>query len=394
MRGVSSVCFGVVDMNDHLDGVMHLDLNAAPPDERPVDVAMVIYWLNGLPVGHRHLNPDEGLEGIRRDLANHAAAPSLSPLAPSSSRTATVVICTRDRPEALANCLRTLARQTRIPDQIVVVDNASKDGRTRAAAEAAGVDYVLEPRPGLDIARNAGARAATGDIIVYTDDDVLLHDTWLDRMVAAVAAPGIMAVTGLVLPAEMATPAQILFEREWGFGRGYAPKDFGPEFFARHAAYGCPAWQIGAGASMAFRRECFRDVGWFDERLDVGAAGCSGDSEYWHRILSNGHTIRYEPTAIAFHVHRRDMEGLRKQIFAYMRGHAAALMVQYERTRHRGELRRALLLTPAYYARRAASRLLRGERPRDAMLWVEIRGFVSGLWFYLITPRRLAGDRK
>ncbi len=307
---------------------------------------------------------------------------------PADGRRTTVVICTRDRATDLARCLASLPRQSRAPDQIVVVDNASRDGgRTREVAEAAGVDYVREDRPGLDIARNRGVAAATGDIIAYTDDDVRLHPRWLERMVAAFDDDRIMAVTGLVLPAELETPAQRHFERYWSFGRGYRPIDFGPDFFRTDRRWGCPAWEIGAGASMAFRREIFDRVGLFDERLDVGAAGCSGDSEYWHRVLTHGGVCRYEPAAVAFHYHRRDLAGLSRQIHAYMRGHAAALMVQYERSGNLGNLRRALMTLPAWYGRRYIRRLLRGASERDLTLAEETRGFFSGLLFYLRTPR-------
>ena len=98
---------------------------------------------------------------------------------------------------------------------------------------------------------------------------------------------------------------------------------------------------------MAFRRGIFDEIGYFDERLDVGQAGCSGDSEYWYRLLASGHTCRYEPTAVIWHHHRLLIEELNKQIYPYMRGHAAALMVQYERTGDRGTLRQAFLTMPS-----------------------------------------------
>jgi GT2 family glycosyltransferase len=275
-----------------------------------------------------------------------------------------------------------------VPDQVVVVDNAScDDGRTRAVARAAGVDYVREDRPGLDVARNRGVRAATGDIVAFTDDDVRLHPRWLERLTAAFDVDGILAVTGLVLPAELETAAQLHFENYWGFGRGYRPIDFGADFFRVDRTHGCPAWDIGAGASMAFRREAFQRAGLFDERLDVGAAGCSGDSEYWHRVLFHGGTCRYEPGAVAFHYHRREFAGLSRQIFAYMRGHAAALLVQYERSGNLGNLRRALATMPAQYARRWLRRSLRGRAESDLLLAEESRGFVAGLLFYARAPR-------
>jgi hypothetical protein len=76
-------------------------------------------------------------------------------------------------------------------------------------------------------------------------------------------------------------PGQLQFETYWGFGRGYRRMDFSSVFFESDRLRGCPVWEIGAGANMAFRREVFEKVGLFDERLDVGAAGCSGDSEFW-----------------------------------------------------------------------------------------------------------------
>lgn len=384
--------------------ILQADLAAGPPT--PVRVAaveqLVLLWHRDWPVGQIYAKAEPGAQLDIAALARGAVAPATLARAeagvaleragrPADGRTTSVVVCTRERAGELARCLASLSGQTRPPDQVVVVDNASCDGgRTREVALEAGATYVRENRLGLDIARNSGVRAATGDLVLFTDDDVRLHPRWLERMAAAFAddAGGlVMAVTGLVLPAELETAAQVHFERYWRFGRGYAPIDFGPDFFRVDRTHGCPAWEVGAGASMAFRREVFDRAGLFDERLDVGAAGCSGDSEYWHRVLTHGFACRYEPSAVAFHSHRRDFEGLSRQIHAYMRGHAAALMVQYERSGHRGNLRRALFSTPCWYGWRALRRLLRGPTERDRLLREEVRGFVSGVAFYLRAPR-------
>jgi GT2 family glycosyltransferase len=278
--------------------------------------------------------------------------------------------------------LASFSQQTLLPSQIIVVDNASTDGRTCNVAQAAGAQYVREDRLGLDIARNVGARVARGEIIAYTDDDVILHPRWLERLVNAFDAPEVMAVTGLVLPAELETEAQRHFETYWGFGRGYRRKDFGTAFFSQDRKHGCRVWEIGAGANMAFRREVFELAGYFDERLDVGAAGCSGDSEYWHRVLTHGGICRYEPSAVVFHYHRRDFPSLGNQIFNYMRGHTVALLVQFERSGNFGNLRRAFFSMPGWYARRLLRRMLKGPIERDRFFWREFTGFLSGLGYY------------
>jgi GT2 family glycosyltransferase len=353
--------------------------------------AMLVLWWRDRPVAHRW-HADGSAGQIDAGLLAHIAAEERR--AAPARHDASVVICTRDRPDELRRCLASLPQQTLQAREIIVVDNASTDGRTRDVALAAGALYVREDRPGLDIARNTGARRARAPIVAYTDDDVLLHPRWLERLVAAFDAPQIAAVTGLVLPAELATEAQQHFEAHWSFGRGYLRQDFDAARFAAHRDGVFPAWEIGAGASMAFRREVFERIGFFDERLDVGQAGCSGDSELWYRVLAHGMTCRYEPRAVAFHFHRRTWGGLARQIHHYMRGHAAALLVQWERTGIAVNRRQAWLRMPRWYAGRLWQRLRGARAPGDRFLREEVLGYASGLLFYLRHRRegRISGQ--
>jgi GT2 family glycosyltransferase len=341
---------------------------------------LLVFWWRGRPVAHRWCTePSAGQVDpqllARIELEEQRATPA--------RQDASVIICTRDRPDELRRCLASLPQQTLRAREVIVVDNASRDGRTKDVALTAGAIYLREERPGLDIARNTGARRATSPIVAYTDDDVLLHPAWLERLVAAFDAPAIAAVTGLVLPAELATDAQQHFETHWSFGRGYLRQDFDAARFAAHRDSVFPAWEVGAGASMAFRREVFERIGFFDERLDVGQAGCSGDSELWYRALAAGMTCRYEPRAVAFHFHRRTLDGLAQQIHHYMRGHAAALLVQWERTGIGANGRQALLRKPRWYAGRLWQRLRGARLPQDRFLRQEVMGYLSGLVFYL-----------
>jgi len=336
---------------------------------------------------HTDLKTISGLDRPLRRLQERLSAPPASIKDPSVS----VVVCTRDRPERLRRCLSSLTRLCRKAHEILVVDNAPRsDATQRVVAEFPDVRYFREPRGGLDAARNSGICHTSGEMVAFTDDDAVVHPDWIVRIQQGFEDPKVMAVTGLVLPAELETEAQYLFETQWGFGRGYLSRSFGKQFLQRARSRGASVWEIGAGANMAFRRKVFDKVGLFDERLDVGAAGCSGDSEMWHRILAQGWTCRYEPTAIVYHYHRRDMEALHHQIYNYMRGHVTALLIQFERHHHWGNLRRLVVSLPWYYAGLTLKGALNGFSGRKRTLLVEILGCLSGLRFYL--SNRCTGD--
>lgn len=349
---------------------------------------MLVLWDGDTPVAQLWAEAGTRPDALLAELDRlPRAAPPPAAAGEGRPTSASLIICTRDRPDELARCLASLSSQSRTPDEVIVVDNASRDGRTREVALAAGVTYVREDRPGLDRARNTGLLATRSEILVYTDDDTELHPRWFEQMVSGFDGEQVMAVTGLVLPARLDTEAQWLFETHWSFSRGFEPYDYGPEFYQAFRARGCPAWLIGAGASMAFRRAVVEKVGLFDERLDVGASGCSGDSEYWYRILAAGYTCRYVPSAVVFHHHRLDLTGLSGQIFNYMRGHVSALLVQYERTGDRGNLWRLFISLPVYYTRRALGRLRKGRRSHNYFLKEEVTGSLSGLIYYLRTEK-------
>lgn len=366
-------------------GVTHVSVTSASDvAETTLSDGMTVFWRANQPIGHVLMHEGQ-IADARIDHIDDGflSAVDSKVRTPTEVRlSASVVICTRDRPDELSKCLSSLPRQTHPPREIIVVDNASRDRRTRDVALAAAATYIREDRPGLDIARNAGALQATGDIVAYTDDDVLLHPGWLEQLTCAFDSPQIGAVTGLVLPAELATEAQRHFETYWGFNKGYREQDYDSAAFRSHRGRVLPAWDIGAGASMAFRREVFQAVGLFDERLDVGQAGCSGDSEYWYRLLAGGYTCRYTPASVAFHFHRRTMDGLASQIYHYMRGHAAALLVQYERTGISANRRLAYYHKPRWYLSRLLRKVVEGDSIRDCFLKEEVTGYLAGLLFY------------
>lgn len=293
-----------------------------------------------------------------------------------------VVICTRNRAAYLRICLEYLQDQYCKPREIIVVDNGSATDDTRVVAESFSVRYIRENTPGLDVARNTGARAACGHIVAYTDDDTKPDKYWIYRIAESFKDPAIAAMTGLVIAASLETEAEVIFEKFWPFNRGYLEKTFDEDYFRASLNSGPPVWEIGAGANMAFRKNIFNEIGFFDERLDVGAAGCSGDSELWYRTLACGFTIRYNPLAVVYHSHRNSISGLRKQLYSYMRGFTVAILIQYQRFGHRGNLQRLLNIL-LYYMR-----LLKWGFPHYRFqyktLFSEVRGVLSGFIYYAI----------
>ncbi|HEY5986206.1 MAG TPA: glycosyltransferase family 2 protein, partial [Streptosporangiaceae bacterium] len=261
---------------------------------------LAIFWSDeAVPLGWLVLRGKE----IPRvpELTHRAARPLVPPMTPVTTcgASVSVVVCTRDRPVDLANCLSALAASSRAPEEIIVVDNSPSTPAARDVVRARpGVRYVPAPEPGLSRARNAGIANSTGELIVFTDDDALVAPTWLERLAAPFSDDSVEAVTGLVLPAELETTAQVVFERLGGFGRGFLRRDYGYDWYTDHRRHGVPVWTIGAGVCMALRRSALARLGCFDKRLGAGAAGCSEDSEMWYRILAAGGRCVYEPAAV------------------------------------------------------------------------------------------------
>jgi GT2 family glycosyltransferase len=299
-----------------------------------------------------------------------------------------VIVCTRDRPDALERCLSSLTAQHSAPGQIIVVDNSAHRSAEGVTERFAGVEYVHEPRPGLSIARNTGILASRGTLIAFTDDDVEVRPSWSGEIVRAFSKAEVEAVTGLVLPARLDTPAQCYFQfKMGGLGSGCTPLIFDQRFFDETRKTGAQVWRIGAGANMAFRRSVFDRVGLFDGRLGAGASGCSEDSELWYRLLASGGACLFEPRAVVVHHHREQWSELRRQVRAYMKGHVSALFVQAARFRHYGNIRRVFLQLPRYFMR-AAFIAVRdgGGLPRFQILYEEVAGWLCGLQ-YAFRPR-------
>jgi GT2 family glycosyltransferase len=255
------------------------------------------------------------------------------------------------RPAQLRASLVALERLDYPDAEVVLVDNSAGDPGPEVAEVVEGltrVRVVREPVPGISAARNAGVAAARGKVVAFTDDDVRVDPGWLRALGTRFALrPDEDVVTGLILPAELETDAQLWFERHYGgFGgsRVFVPLTYRgarePGSVARRAEVAVLDWSgqevrrfavwgagvAGAGANMAFRATTLRDLGGFDVALGTGTPARGGeDLAVLVRLLWNGGVIGYEPAAVVFHTHRADYASLRDQIGAYGLGFTAML---------------------------------------------------------------------
>jgi GT2 family glycosyltransferase len=312
--------------------------------------------------------------------------------------TISIVVATRDRPDDLRQCLSSLAAQeTSCRVEIIVVDNNPASGLTPpVVAEFSGVKLAAEQRRGLAYARNKGFLTSRGEIAIATDDDVLAPPDWIEKLLAPFANPEVMVVTGNVLPWELETEAQRLFEAYGGLGRGAARRVVNGEWFKRRAA-APPTWSLGATANAAFRSSIFSHprIGLMNEALGPGMPSGVGEDTYlFYKVLKAGYTIVYEPAAWVWHKHRREMAALRRQVFNYSKGHVA-----YHLTTLLGDgdwravINLAALL-PVHHLRRALHRLLgRSDYPLSLIL-LEAAGNLAGPWALWQSRRRVRREGK
>lgn len=408
--------------------VQVLDVELSHPTDWPTDcnqTALAIFWLGALPLGAQGFAPAEQpptpgtLRQLYRDMgaaqlaardpdlgclptaANDARivkhvrpvpATSLGDMAVRLRRLGlasqvqnidlSLIICTRDRLAELETCLAKVRSLRPLPREIIVVDNSPLASARSLVTSHAECRYIHQPIPGLSIARNTGLNAARGALIAFTDDDARPTVNWIAELIQGFSDPAVDAVTGLVLPADLSTRAQQLFEFSFGGLSGsFLPTLFDASFFASAKPYGAQVWRIGAGANMAFRRSTLARVGLFDDRLGAGASGCSEDSEMWYRILASGGRCLYEPRAVVYHHHRREVKDLRRQLRAYMRGHVAALVVQYDRYGDRGNLDRICFALPRYLVGTFLRSLLEWHPTRLLLVTDETWGWFTGLCY-------------
>ncbi len=380
-----------IDLDGDL-GKMHL-----PPSSsgEPYRELLALVRLDGSPKGWANLTPQAD------------GSVSLAPLAalvdsdqitdePRESRpeisgqparlSISVVLTTCADDTATASCVDQIL--TTAPEsEIVVVENRPARSRVAAALrERFGSDerirYCEESLPGLGRARNKGLELATGDIVVFTDDDISVDRGWLAAIRRRFESnPDIICVSGLILPLELETDTQVTIEQFANYGKGLASRVYRlAEPPADQPLFPYTAGYLASGANMAFRRSDLRGLGGFDPSLGTGTIARGGeDLDICIRVLRAGKALAYEPRALVWHRHPDRPEQLRNRVFGYGIGLGAMLgkqvMVGPERSAFLALIPRGLryFLDPG-----SRKNLARGNDFPRALRHLELVGLMLG----------------
>ncbi|ARC57763.1 Putative mycofactocin biosynthesis glycosyltransferase MftF [Frondihabitans sp. 762G35] len=417
--------------------VISVDLDQDVPElvaDYRYSTAMVVGYRSDIPVGAVDIeltdDPADAAAALRPLFAQQLperAADDL-PVADADLPSITVVVSTVvGRPTDLRILLDAFERLDYPDVEYVLVDNRvtlPADDLLPGIVAGRNVRVVRESRPGVSTGRNAGVEAARGDVVAFTDDDVRVDENWLRVIGRRFArADHVDAMTGLILPAELETPAQIWFEGYYGGFAGerqFVPvrleaagdlpgalrgskirvEDPRGTEIKRFPIYGVGAY--GAGANMAFRRTALQRVRGFDPALGTGTPALGGeDLATIVQILWTGGRLAFEPAAVVHHRHRRTLPELEKQLHGYGLGFTAMLTaLVLGDPRHLVALGWQVPSAAGRLAGRAVDRL-RGRSPKDApqetadlsggypksLVSTELKGFPSGPAAYLRSRR-------
>jgi GT2 family glycosyltransferase/O-antigen/teichoic acid export membrane protein len=277
----------------------------------------------------RAIEPVDLAREIERQLGDVVDRIPPQPAPPVAARpSVSVVIPTHARPQILSECLDSVLAGDLLPDEIVVVDNAPEtpDTLDLLCQRYPGVDRIRrvpESRRGPVPARVAGLAAARCEIVAFIDDDVVVDSSWLSSVVDAFSAGDrVAAVTSLIIPFELETPAQLWLEQFGGYAKGFNRRIYDlVENRSSERLYPYSAGIYGSGASMAFRTDVVRELGGIDDRLSFGGE----DLDLFLKVILAGHQLVYEPAAIVWHHHPAEYHRLRRTMFVYGAGLTGAM---------------------------------------------------------------------
>jgi GT2 family glycosyltransferase len=201
-----------------------------------------------------------------------------------------VIIPARNAASTIGECLLATLSQS-LPKEhyeIIVVDDGSSDATARIARQA-GVRVIPQPPRGAAAARNAGARSARGDVLVFLDTDCVPKLDWLAQMIAPLDDPAVAGVRGAYQSHEAGLFPRLI-QAEW---------DETYRQLGRRPSIGAVSRN-----SAAYRRGAFLAAGGFDPTFS-GAE----DLDLSYRLTEAGHRLVFAPKAQVLHRHGHSVAG-------------------------------------------------------------------------------------
>lgn len=218
-------------------------------------------------------------------------------------------------------CLEAAFAQNFQSFEVILVDNNSTDRSALIAKQFVAehqirCSYLVEPKQGPSAARNAGVRSAKGEIVAFTDSDCIPDEHWLQDISQAFDKPFIGAVAGNIKGASSTNSVET-FHTLFTL-RGEPQEKIYQSFSLNAGGF--------ATASFAVRRDLFLQLGGFDESRSFGE-----DHDLCARIYKSGHSIKYIPIGIVYHVHRSDVISTCRQAFHFGESHPFLLAKHFKK---------------------------------------------------------------
>lgn len=227
---------------------------------------------------------------------------------PQSATPFSVIVCTRNGADRIGTCLRAIRNMTDAHFETIVVDDGSTDDTADLVAERfPWVKLVRLVHGGLSVARNAGAAAATGEILAFTDDDCEPDREWVTRLRRVFAQGRFSAVGGPNLP----PPAQSRAEAVVSAAPGAPSHVMLDDEEAEHLP----------GCNLAVTMEAFRGIGGFDAIFRTAG----DDVDFCWRLRDAGHRLGFAPGAFVWHRRRPSIRTFLRQQRGY--GEAERLLL-------------------------------------------------------------------
>jgi GT2 family glycosyltransferase len=226
---------------------------------------------------------------------------------------ASLLICSRDRPELLKGTLTSILEGDEVPAEVVIIDQSRTSNpdlfnfRSQRICE---FHYVWSEKKGVSLGRNMAASLAAHPLLVFTDDDMLVKPTWFGTIVRSLLEVGSRSVvTGQVLSSE-------------GRDHGFAPSL--REDHETVTYRGRLNRDILFTNNWGIYRSAFDHIGGFDPRLGPGTRyPAAEDNDLAFRLLEAGYSIVYDPHATVYHRAWRSEQQSVRLFWDYGRGQGA-----------------------------------------------------------------------